>query len=108
MTDCSTPIPSRPIPNQSSFLYSPTCLNPTSRQEFTGHYPRDITVVSFGFKQDRYESYHRAALRFPKASSSRPSRLAHQPPPQRLNPTPANLTPTPHLSHPFSPGALPL
>jgi hypothetical protein len=42
----------------------------TLTQEFTGHYPGEITVVSFGFKQERFESYHRAALRFPKVSRS--------------------------------------
>lgn len=54
----------------------------TSMQEFTGHYPREITVVSFGFKQDRFEAHHRAALRFPQVNQwtcrqARPAFLPH-------------------------------
>ncbi|CAG8656283.1 1296_t:CDS:2, partial [Acaulospora morrowiae] len=33
--------------------------------EFTGHYPRNITVVGFQFKQRRFIELHRAALKFP-------------------------------------------
>lgn len=33
--------------------------------EVTGSYPSRVTVVGFGFKRHRFESLHRAALRFP-------------------------------------------
>ena len=38
-------------------------------QEFTRHYPSSVTIVSFGFKEERFESLHRAALRYPKVRS---------------------------------------
>ncbi|CAG8521274.1 2067_t:CDS:2 [Acaulospora morrowiae] len=34
-------------------------------REFTGHYPRNITVVGFKFKKRRFIELHRAALKFP-------------------------------------------
>ena len=34
--------------------------------EAAGHYPEQISVVSFGFKQRRFVELHRAALRFPR------------------------------------------
>ncbi|KAK9469269.1 hypothetical protein V1512DRAFT_255866 [Lipomyces arxii] len=36
--------------------------------EFTGSYPRKITVVSHSFKGKRFEKLHRAAIRFPRNS----------------------------------------
>lgn len=38
--------------------------------EVTGHYPRRVTVVSYTLKQRRFESVHRAALRFPHSRFS--------------------------------------
>lgn len=35
-------------------------------RQLTGRYPREITVVGFEFKRDRFISLHRRALRFPK------------------------------------------
>jgi hypothetical protein len=37
-------------------------------QEYAGNYPSQVSVVSFGFKQQRFEQHHRAALRFPMAN----------------------------------------
>ncbi|CAG8504237.1 10945_t:CDS:2 [Ambispora leptoticha] len=34
--------------------------------ELTGHYPRNVTVVGFGFKRRRFLELHRAAVKFPK------------------------------------------
>lgn len=34
-------------------------------REVTGRYPEHVTVVSFGFKRERFVHMHRAALRFP-------------------------------------------
>eukprot|EP00554_Chaetoceros_debilis_P013717 CAMPEP_0194121832 /NCGR_PEP_ID=MMETSP0150-20130528/48632_1 /TAXON_ID=122233 /ORGANISM="Chaetoceros debilis, Strain MM31A-1" /LENGTH=342 /DNA_ID=CAMNT_0038814457 /DNA_START=82 /DNA_END=1110 /DNA_ORIENTATION=+ len=36
--------------------------------EVTGHYPTKITVVSFSFKQHRFEQMHAAALRYPSSN----------------------------------------
>ncbi|CAM9785804.1 unnamed protein product, partial [Phaeothamnion confervicola] len=36
--------------------------------EMTGHYPSRITVVGYSFKQRRFETAHRGALRFPRES----------------------------------------
>lgn len=36
-------------------------------KEVTGHYPRDVTVVGWAYKRDRFVQLHRAALRFPAA-----------------------------------------
>lgn len=33
--------------------------------EYTGNYPRNITVVSFEFKRKRFIEFHRYALKFP-------------------------------------------
>ncbi|KAL0072762.1 hypothetical protein AAF712_000525 [Marasmius tenuissimus] len=35
-------------------------------QEYTGHYPKRITVVGYEMKRKRFEELHRAALRWPK------------------------------------------
>ncbi|KAJ1976558.1 hypothetical protein H4R35_002653 [Dimargaris xerosporica] len=35
--------------------------------ELTGHYPRNVTVVSYPFKQERFTRLHRAALKLPEA-----------------------------------------
>lgn len=35
-------------------------------REMTGHYPEKITLISFSFKRDRFENFHRKALRFPQ------------------------------------------
>ncbi len=37
-------------------------------KEVTGHYPRKISVVSFSFKQKRFEELHARALKWPKES----------------------------------------
>ncbi|CAG8460974.1 4942_t:CDS:2 [Paraglomus occultum] len=34
--------------------------------EFTGHYPRNVTVVGFEFKKKRFIELHRAAVKFPE------------------------------------------
>lgn len=34
--------------------------------EFTGHYPRSITVVGYEWKRRRFMELHRAALRWPE------------------------------------------
>ncbi len=34
-------------------------------KEVTGHYPKRITVVSFSFKERRFEELHAAAIRWP-------------------------------------------
>ncbi|KAJ7549129.1 hypothetical protein O6H91_07G041400 [Diphasiastrum complanatum] len=34
-------------------------------RELTGHYPHNITVVSYSFKEHRFSQLHRAAIRFP-------------------------------------------
>ncbi|KAL7424570.1 hypothetical protein Q5752_000254 [Cryptotrichosporon argae] len=36
-------------------------------REFTGVWPRRVTVVGYGMKQRRFEQLHRAAIRFPAA-----------------------------------------
>ncbi|XP_024365745.1 uncharacterized protein C57A10.07 [Physcomitrium patens] len=36
-------------------------------RELTGHYPVNITVVSYDFKQRRFTDFHRRALRFPES-----------------------------------------
>lgn len=33
--------------------------------ELTGHYPRDILVISYDFKHERFVDLHRAALHWP-------------------------------------------
>ncbi|MEW5298860.1 MAG: hypothetical protein WDW36_001937 [Sanguina aurantia] len=33
--------------------------------ELTGHYPQSVTIVSYTLKQQRFETLHRAALRYP-------------------------------------------
>ncbi|KAJ1985285.1 hypothetical protein H4R34_000105 [Dimargaris verticillata] len=35
--------------------------------ELTGHYPRNVTVVSYPFKQERFTRLHRAALKLPES-----------------------------------------
>ncbi|KAG0491231.1 hypothetical protein HPP92_004629 [Vanilla planifolia] len=35
-------------------------------RELTGRYPKNITVVSYDFKKERFSDLHRAAIRFPK------------------------------------------
>ena len=35
-------------------------------REITGRYPEKITMVSFSFKQKRFETLHAAALRWPQ------------------------------------------
>ncbi|KAL9251645.1 hypothetical protein AKJ16_DCAP12318 [Drosera capensis] len=35
-------------------------------REITGSYPQNITVVSYDFKQERFTSLHRSAIRFPE------------------------------------------
>ncbi|GAB2290003.1 hypothetical protein Dimus_024300 [Dionaea muscipula] len=37
-------------------------------REITGSYPHNITVVSYDFKQERFASLHRSAIRFPESS----------------------------------------
>ncbi|KAL9250205.1 hypothetical protein AKJ16_DCAP07507 [Drosera capensis] len=37
-------------------------------REITGSYPRNITVVSYDFKQERFASLHRSAIRFPESN----------------------------------------
>jgi hypothetical protein len=39
-------------------------------KEFTGAYPKRVTVVGFDFKRARFTDVHRAAIRFPLASFS--------------------------------------
>lgn len=39
-------------------------------RELTGHYPKNITVVSYDFKQRRFTDLHRHALRFPESQFS--------------------------------------
>eukprot|EP01102_Stenamoeba_stenopodia_P007741 TRINITY_DN2180_c0_g4_i1.p1 TRINITY_DN2180_c0_g4~~TRINITY_DN2180_c0_g4_i1.p1 ORF type:complete len:323 (-),score=62.89 TRINITY_DN2180_c0_g4_i1:269-1237(-) len=34
-------------------------------KEATGEYPRNITIIGFEFKKERFVNYHRAAVRFP-------------------------------------------
>ncbi|KAK6938298.1 hypothetical protein RJ641_031806 [Dillenia turbinata] len=36
-------------------------------RELTGSYPKNITVVSYDFKEERFEQLHRSAIRFPQA-----------------------------------------
>lgn len=36
-------------------------------RELTGSYPRNITVVSYDFKEERFAHLHRSAIRFPEA-----------------------------------------
>ena len=42
-----------------------------------GSYPWRVTVVSFGFKKQRFAELHRAALRFPNARRGRNSQVFH-------------------------------
>jgi hypothetical protein len=39
-------------------------------RELTGHYPKNVTVVSYDFKQQRFTDLHRQALRFPESQFS--------------------------------------
>ncbi|KAH8967707.1 hypothetical protein BDL97_03G090400 [Sphagnum fallax] len=39
-------------------------------RELTGHYPSNITIVSYDFKESRFSELHRIALRFPASQFS--------------------------------------
>jgi hypothetical protein len=43
-------------------------------RELTGHYPSNLTVVSYDFKQPRFTDLHRHALRFPEPQRGRETR----------------------------------
>ncbi|KAG7090942.1 hypothetical protein E1B28_010014 [Marasmius oreades] len=64
-----TSIPNQPLrattENYALDSYQNFLFSIARFQEYTGHYPRQITIVGYEMKRKRFEELHRAALRWP-------------------------------------------
>ncbi|KAF9268771.1 hypothetical protein L218DRAFT_917815 [Marasmius fiardii PR-910] len=64
------PIPNHPLrattENYALDSYQNLLFSIARFQEYTGHYPRRITIVGYEMKRKRFEELHRAAIRWPR------------------------------------------